>query len=74
MDFLSAGTNYTLAEAMVITFMVNNFQNETFQEMAVTWEKAFLDFMKNYSSPLLNITYTAQVGICNVSFLFGLNY
>ena len=54
--------NFQNATAIVVTFLVNNYKNDTFQDMALTWEKAYLNYIKNFSSPNFTISYSAEVG------------
>eukprot|EP00058_Branchiostoma_floridae_P002933 XP_002588421.1 hypothetical protein BRAFLDRAFT_116988 [Branchiostoma floridae] len=63
------GENFTQAEALIITFVVDNSLNETEVNRALAWEKAFVDFMKNYTDPAnpansnLSISFSAQRSI-----------
>ncbi|XP_033640413.1 NPC intracellular cholesterol transporter 1-like [Asterias rubens] len=55
---------YNNASSLSITFPVNNFKTgDPRLEPALLWEKAFLDFMKNYSNPDLVIAYQAERSI-----------
>lgn len=49
------------ATALVVTFVVNNKKEEMFQKKALAWEKAFLDFMKSYSSDVITVYHSAEV-------------
>ena len=57
----STTPDYQTAEALIISFTVNNHLDEDKNKMAETWEKAFLEHLKNYNSSLINITYSAEV-------------
>ncbi|KAJ8409784.1 hypothetical protein AAFF_G00218430 [Aldrovandia affinis] len=58
------GTNYNNATALVITFPVNNFHNDTEKlAKALAWEKEFINFVKNYSNPNLTISFNAERSI-----------
>ncbi|KAI8497623.1 NPC intracellular cholesterol transporter 1 [Branchiostoma belcheri] len=63
------GENFTQAEAVIITFVVDNSLNQTEVNRALAWEKAFVDFMKTYTDPAnpvnsnLSISYSAQRSI-----------
>ncbi|XP_060099886.1 NPC intracellular cholesterol transporter 1 [Heteronotia binoei] len=58
------GDNYNNATALVITFPVKNFYNDTGKLMkALAWEKEFLNFVKNYSNPNLTISFSAERSI-----------
>ncbi|XP_042299315.1 NPC intracellular cholesterol transporter 1-like [Sceloporus undulatus] len=53
--------NYNNATALVITFPVQNYYNDTDKLMkALAWEKEFINFVKNYSNPNLTISFTAE--------------
>ncbi|XP_071519627.1 NPC intracellular cholesterol transporter 1-like [Panulirus ornatus] len=51
---------YKNATALVITLIVNNFYDKEKIEKALAWEKAFLQFMKNYSNPMMDIAFTGE--------------
>ncbi|KAH0617771.1 hypothetical protein JD844_016346 [Phrynosoma platyrhinos] len=56
--------NYNNATALVITFPVQNYYNDTDKLMkALAWEKEFINFVKNYSNPNLTISFTAERSI-----------
>ena len=57
----SGSPDYQTAEALIITFVVNNHLDESANKMAETWEKAFLEYLDNYNSTKINITYSAEV-------------
>lgn len=58
------GNNYNNATALVITFPVNNYLNDTEKlGKALAWEKAFIDFVKNYDNPNLTISFSAERSI-----------
>ncbi|KAI4905204.1 hypothetical protein NFI96_011036 [Prochilodus magdalenae] len=58
------GTAYNNATALVITFPVNNYLNDTEKlGKALAWEKEFISFMKNYSNPNLNISFSSERSI-----------
>ena len=57
----SGSPDYQTAEALIITFIVNNHLDESANKMAETWEKAFLEYLDNYNSSIINITYSAEV-------------
>ena len=61
LSYLLSGEDYAKATALVITFVVNNYQNATFQAMANAWEKKFLELMENTHNSNLTIRYSAQV-------------
>uniref|UniRef100_A0AAY4BYF5 SSD domain-containing protein n=1 Tax=Denticeps clupeoides TaxID=299321 RepID=A0AAY4BYF5_9TELE len=57
-------TNYNNATALVITFPVNNYHNDTKKlGKALAWEKEFIDFVKNYSNPNLTIAFSSERSI-----------
>ncbi|XP_037364629.1 NPC intracellular cholesterol transporter 1 [Talpa occidentalis] len=56
--------NYNNATALVITFPVNNYYNDTEKlQKAQAWEKEFINFVKNYKNPNLTISFTAERSI-----------
>ena len=54
---------YSNATALVVTFVVNNHNHKNETLHAMSWEKAFLDYMKNYSNPHLDIAFSAERAI-----------
>ena len=54
---------YMLASGLVLTFLGKNQLDESKLEVSLEWEKRFVDFMKNYSSPNLDIAYSAERSI-----------
>ncbi|XP_071347267.1 NPC intracellular cholesterol transporter 1 [Trachinotus anak] len=55
------GTNYNNATALVITFPLNNYLNDTVRlEKALAWEKKFIEFMKTFKNPNLTIAFSAE--------------
>uniref|UniRef100_A0A672RLG1 Niemann-Pick C1 protein-like n=1 Tax=Sinocyclocheilus grahami TaxID=75366 RepID=A0A672RLG1_SINGR len=58
------GTAYNNATALVITFPVNNYLNDTDKiGKALAWEKVFIDFVKNYDNPNLTISFSTERSI-----------
>ncbi|KAM9308837.1 NPC intracellular cholesterol transporter 1 [Gastrophryne carolinensis] len=58
------GENYNNATALVITFPVNNFHNDTEKiNRARAWEKEFIRFLENYNNPNLSIAFSAERSI-----------
>ena len=61
------GTAYENASTLIITFVVNNHQNKSKVTKAMAWEKAFLDYMKEYvknsSNKNLTISFSAERAI-----------
>ncbi|XP_072220630.1 NPC intracellular cholesterol transporter 1 [Leuresthes tenuis] len=57
-------TNYNNATALVITFPLNNYLNDSVRMgKALAWEKEFINFMKNFTSPNLTIAFSAERSI-----------
>ncbi|KAM9322799.1 NPC intracellular cholesterol transporter 1 [Pholidichthys leucotaenia] len=55
------GANYNNATALVITFPLNNYLNDTSRlGKALAWEAEFISFMKNFSHPNLTVSFTAE--------------
>ena len=61
------GTAYENATTLIITFVVNNYQDKSKLTKAMAWEKAFLEYMKDYvknsSNNNLTISFTAERAI-----------
>ncbi|KAI5940186.1 NPC intracellular cholesterol transporter 1 [Manis javanica] len=56
--------NYNNATALVITFPVNNYYNDTEKLLRTqAWEREFINFVKNYKNPNLTISFTAERSI-----------
>ncbi|XP_059977805.1 NPC intracellular cholesterol transporter 1 [Lagenorhynchus albirostris] len=56
--------NYNNATALVITFPVNNYRNDTEKlQKAQAWEREFINFVKNYKNPNLTISFKAERSI-----------
>ncbi|KAM6948894.1 NPC intracellular cholesterol transporter 1 [Aplochiton taeniatus] len=57
-------TNYNNATALVITFPVNNFHNDTTKlGKALAWEKEFIRFLKSYDNPNLTVAFNSERSI-----------
>ncbi|XP_042353563.1 NPC intracellular cholesterol transporter 1 [Plectropomus leopardus] len=57
-------TNYNNATALVITFPLNNYLNDSAKlGKALAWEKEFIKFMKNFDNPNLTIAFSAERSI-----------
>ena len=59
----SSEKDYKSAQAFVITFLVNNNLDEEKNGPARAWEKAYIEFMKNYTkhSANVSIAYSSEV-------------
>ncbi|KAJ6662145.1 hypothetical protein lerEdw1_012610 [Lerista edwardsae] len=56
--------NYNNATALVITFPVINYHNDTEKLLKVlAWESEFINFVKNYDNPNLTIAFSAERSI-----------
>ncbi|KAM8966900.1 NPC intracellular cholesterol transporter 1 [Pelodytes ibericus] len=56
--------NYNNATALVITFPVNNFHNDTEKvNKAKAWEQEFINFVKNYNNSNLSISFSSERSI-----------
>lgn len=55
------GDNYANATVLVVTFLVNNFPNKTFQQMAMDWELGFLDYVNQYNRTNITMVHSAEV-------------
>lgn len=54
---------YTLATAVSISFMVNNHQDPEHLDLAMQWEKLFIDYLKDYESDIMEIAFSAERSI-----------
>ncbi|XP_029446991.1 NPC intracellular cholesterol transporter 1 [Rhinatrema bivittatum] len=58
------GDNYNNATALVITFPVNNYHNDTEKlNRALAWEKEFVSFLKNYNNSNLSLSFSSERSI-----------
>uniref|UniRef100_A0A673K9J8 Niemann-Pick C1 protein-like n=1 Tax=Sinocyclocheilus rhinocerous TaxID=307959 RepID=A0A673K9J8_9TELE len=58
------GTAYNNATALVITFPVHNYLNDTDKlGKALAWESVFVNFVKNYDNPNLTIAFSSERSI-----------
>ncbi|XP_067833782.1 NPC intracellular cholesterol transporter 1 [Heptranchias perlo] len=56
--------DYNNATALVITFPVNNYHNDTEKlNKALAWEATFIDFLKNYNDSNLTISFSSERSI-----------
>ncbi|XP_060029577.1 NPC intracellular cholesterol transporter 1 isoform X2 [Erinaceus europaeus] len=56
--------NYNNATALVITFPVNNYYNDTEKlQRAQAWEREFISFVKDYKNPNLTVSFSAEQSI-----------
>ncbi|XP_071482510.1 NPC intracellular cholesterol transporter 1-like [Diadema antillarum] len=55
------GDKYNMADSLIITFPVNNYlASDPRLDMAMAWEKEYIEFVKNYSNPNLTIAFQAE--------------
>ena len=55
---------YGNATALVITFVINNFNNDTLNEPAMAWEKRVIDYMKNeYKNENVTVSFSTERSI-----------
>ncbi|XP_064102738.1 NPC intracellular cholesterol transporter 1-like [Macrobrachium nipponense] len=52
---------YKDAEALILTFLVNNDDNMT--EKAMDWEKQFISYLSNFTNPMMDIAFTCERSI-----------
>ena len=57
----NGGNDYISATALIVTFVVNNHVDERENQKAKAWEKAFLDFVRNYKGKYIDISFSAEV-------------
>ena len=64
--FSSSNVALIITKALVVTFVLNNFvkaKNPEGIRRAMAWELAVLDLLRNYSSPLIEVSYTTERSI-----------
>ncbi|OQR71017.1 niemann-Pick C1 protein-like [Tropilaelaps mercedesae] len=57
------GTDALKAHTMILTFLVNNHLGNEKNKNAIAWERAFIDFMKNYSHPNMSVSFMSESSI-----------
>ena len=61
------GTAYQNATTLIITYVVNNYEDKSKLKKALAWEKAFIEFMeeyvRNHNNSDLTISYSAERSI-----------
>uniref|UniRef100_A0A1B6E9U7 SSD domain-containing protein n=1 Tax=Clastoptera arizonana TaxID=38151 RepID=A0A1B6E9U7_9HEMI len=66
-ESLSKNAPYYKATAVILTFLISNFYNETKLQPAMEWEKKFVTFMKNWtknSKPeFMDVAFTSERSI-----------
>lgn len=61
-DLPNGSPNYQNATALIVSFTVNNHLDDTQNQMAKIWEKAFLDYVKDPNITFFtNMTFMAEV-------------
>lgn len=60
------GDNHFSAKAVVLTFLLNNHISNDDNTAALEWERNYLNFMRNFSDPDMEIVYYSEV-LFNVS-------
>ncbi|KAL9886600.1 Niemann-Pick type C-1b [Glossina fuscipes fuscipes] len=55
--------NYLLANGLVFTFLGKNPSNGDLLELNMEWEKLFICFMKNHTSDLIDVAFSAERSI-----------
>ncbi|XP_043243694.1 NPC intracellular cholesterol transporter 1-like [Amphibalanus amphitrite] len=60
---LSGSVHYLNATALLVTFLVNNDYDASRLGPAMAWEQAFLEYMRNYSHPNMEVAYFAERSI-----------
>lgn len=54
---------YENATALIITIMLNNHVSAEDNKDAIAWEKKFIEYMKNFSSPNMTVVFSAERSI-----------
>ncbi|MPC37079.1 Niemann-Pick C1 protein [Portunus trituberculatus] len=62
-ETLTDNPNYLKADTLVITFPINNYFNKSLLKPALAWEKAFNNFLINYTHPMMDIAFRSERSI-----------
>lgn len=66
-ESLSSSTPYNRANAVILTFLVNNYHNKSMLEPALSWEKSYVKFMQDWvvtnKSSVMSIAFTSERSI-----------
>ncbi|KAB7495176.1 Niemann-Pick C1 protein [Armadillidium nasatum] len=62
-ETIAANPNYEQATALVISILNQNYDDKDKLGPALAWEKKYLDFLKEYSNPFMDIAYYAERSI-----------
>lgn len=54
---------YGNATAIILTFIINNHNDKSLNKKAEAWEKAVIDYMKNFSNPKMSISFSTERSI-----------
>lgn len=54
---------YGNATALVITYIINNHKDPKKNEPAMAWEKNVIEFLKNFSSPNMTVSFSTERSI-----------
>ncbi|XP_053678098.1 NPC intracellular cholesterol transporter 1 homolog 1b [Anopheles nili] len=58
-----ANPDFRLASAVILTFLVENKANKDELGPALAWEKLFVDFMRDFDHPMMDVAYSAERSI-----------
>lgn len=56
-------TDYRLARGLVITILLNNYNDRDRVQPALKWEQRYIDFLRSYSNEHLDIAFSAERSI-----------
>ena len=72
-DLPNGSPNYQNATALIISFIVNNHLDDTQNQLAKIWEKAFIDYLKETSNltSFTNVTYMSEVSIFSAVYMLS---
>ena len=57
------GKNYADASTLVVTFVINNHDDDSKNARAKAWEKRFIDYLKNFEDDHLEVAFMAERSI-----------
>ena len=60
-------SNFDLATALIVTFVVENHVDEDKNKDAMLWEAEFIKYLKSYKGENITVSFMAEVhvGTCN---------
>ena len=54
---------YGNASALIITYIINNYKDDSLNQKAMAWEKSVIEFMKSFSNPNMTVSFSTERSI-----------